>query len=170
MGIYFVHNTFHHLFFRCRHCLSFLGSCRSYQVSLAFLITTALVPHSNSFFWEVEGGRGLFYFSILLGNCICLPDCWVLHFFSRTVWQIFFRLFCTSMQPLFRTQNYFITLRRYIFGHVLRWRLRWWLWCLWYRPVLGLPILLQRKYNWAIPWKYCGIYWYTLFGENLARI
>ena len=75
VGIFFVHNTFHHLFFQYRHYLSFLGSCKSCQVSVAFLIAKALGPHSNIVF------LGLFYFLILFANYICLPDCSVLHFF-----------------------------------------------------------------------------------------
>ena len=45
--IFFVHNTFNHPIFRYRHYLSFLGLCKSYQVSLAFLIPNALRLHSN---------------------------------------------------------------------------------------------------------------------------
>ena len=175
---------------------------------------------------------GLFYFSILFANCIGLPDCWVLLFFSQTVWQIFFSSFYTSIQRLFRTGNTFITFVYFcicvffwcIFIPIPRWRWRWWLWCLRNRfgkftlvfrffsfpifsalilfcsrrfskqsifhipfqvssclslsslvspfffsgyllqyflfeallssTVLGLPILLQRKYNWTVLWKY----------------
>ena len=142
VGIFFVHNTFHHLFFRYRRYISFLGSCKSYQVSLAFLIASTLGSHSNIVF------LGLFYFSILFANCICLPDCWVLHFFSRTVWQIFFSLFYTSMQRLLRTENSFTTLRRCIFTHIPRWRWRWCLWCL--RNRLGKFTLVLHFFSFPI--------------------
>ena len=67
VGIFFVYNTFLTIaLFWYRYYLSFLGLCKSYQVSLAFLIANPLGSHSNIVF------LGLFYFLILFANCICL--------------------------------------------------------------------------------------------------
>ena len=41
VGIFFVHNTFYHLFFRYRHYISFVSLHKSYQVAGAFLIANA---------------------------------------------------------------------------------------------------------------------------------
>ena len=123
VGIFFVHNTFHQIFFRYRHHLSFLGSCKLNQVSLAFLIGNAFVPHSNIVF-----GPLVFEFYLQI-----VSACQILEYsfsFFWTVWQIFFSSFYTSMHWLFRAENSFITLHGCIFAHIPRWRGRWWLWCL----------------------------------------
>ena len=159
VGIFFVHNTFHQIFFRYRH-LSFLGSCKLNQVSLAFLIGNAFVPHSNIVF-----GPLVFEFYLQI-----VSACQILEYsfsFFWTVWQIFFSSFYTSMHWLFRAENSFITLHGCIFAHIPRWRGRWWLWCwqsrlrkftlvfhffffpyiliLWFSPVQGVFYIFQDK-------------------------
>ena len=58
VGIFFIHKTFYQLFFRYRYYLSVQCSCKSYQVSLLFLIANALGPHYSI-------GFGLLFFNFI---------------------------------------------------------------------------------------------------------
>ena len=77
-----------------------------------------IILNSQYFWFSLKYCFLGFYFSILFANCICLPDCWVLHFFFLGLfWHIFFSSFYTLMQQLCRTKNTFFTLRQCIFAH-----------------------------------------------------
>ena len=79
-----IHNTFHHLLFQYRHYISFLGLCKFYKVSPAFLLANGFGPYSNIVFLRLE------FFSILSANCICLSDCGVPHFYLLGVFDKYF--------------------------------------------------------------------------------
>ena len=123
----------------------------------------------------------LFFWAFLFLNCIRKLHLLARllnasYFFSWIVWQIFFSLFYTSMQWLFRTENTFITLRQCIFCSHPKMKMKMmvvvfaeqtrkvyfgfllfffpYILVLWFCPVQGVFILFRTNIFFIFPFKF----------------